>query len=187
MKPPLPVLLLLLLPSAIVAAAVPNPTATSDAAPPPAAALAASSPPTPHPDVLQAGCFVTSPNLADYNAYGFRKYKQGAAMGTWTVDKGETDLYSAVAVAQSAAAGGGQVGVWLLPPTVPPSCTTLVDIDGDKPATISQTIPTIPGGEYRLSFSFAGNVLSHVGGGPPPTHHGTPPPFKSLSVWWDAR
>lgn len=41
----------------------------------------------------------------------------------------------------------------------------------------------MPGGAYRLEFSFAGDALPYNLG--PPPHH--VPSFKSMDVFWDGR
>ncbi|GAB5035775.1 Hypothetical protein NocV09_02900820 [Nannochloropsis oceanica] len=104
--------------------------------------------------------------------YGFKRWHNGSTLGAWTVTSGAVDQYLAPAVAQSAAANPrGYPPLWPLPSPLPPSCTSLLDINSDDAASISQAVRVREGRRYRLSFLFAGDALSlhlpssGVGGG----------------------
>ena len=90
---------------------------------------------------------------APYAGAGFATYGSGASIGPWQVTQGSVDLIGGYW--QSPTVGGGSV-----------------DLDGNSPGGISQTLSLAPG-SYVLSFSLSGNpdagqgtksVLASVGG-----------------------
>jgi choice-of-anchor C domain-containing protein len=105
---------------------------------------------TAHANLVSDGDF-SSP----YGGSSFTTYAGGSTIGPWTVTGGSVDLIG---------------GYW----QAPNGTVGSVDLDGDSPGGLTQTIATTPGQSYNLSFYLSGN--------PDPSAATTYPNPKTLDV-----
>ena len=87
-------------------------------------------------NLLNNGGFESTAVTGDYTTYG-ASYGTGADLGGWTVDSGSVDV----------------IGTYW----VPAEGSQSLDLSGNEPGSISQTITTIPGVTYHISFALSAN------------------------------
>ncbi len=93
-----------------------------------------------------------SPTGCSNGAYGFCEYFAPSSVGTgnnsdWTVYSGSVDVQPC----------GGAVGASCTDPYGNPIQNEVIDLNGSNAGSIYQSVTTIPGDEYDLTFDLSGN------------------------------
>jgi choice-of-anchor C domain-containing protein len=91
------------------------------------------------PNVVSDGQFLQAPDPGSYTTYGI-----GSTLGGWMVTAGTVDL----------------AGTWY---QSPPSGGRSVDLDGNDPGTISQTLSTTLGHTYQVRFLMSAAGIGAIG------------------------
>jgi hypothetical protein len=85
--------------------------------------------------------------------YVFCEPEAGSSIGPWKVVSGNVDLSECTIYSP----GLANAQPYFTPPPGDPPYSYVIDMNGNVPGSITQTVTTIPGEDYKLSFQLSGN------------------------------